>query len=116
MSRIYIAGPMTGIPQFNFPAFKEVKELFDARGWEVYCPAHTFTTTTGFDASKCSHGTTEEVLAQIPDFNYRTRMLQCLAMVAKCEYIHLLSGWEHSKGAKAEYALAQALNLWTVSY
>lgn len=35
----YIAGPMTGYPQFNFPRFKEINDLFTAHGLRTLNPA-----------------------------------------------------------------------------
>ena len=37
--RIYIAGPMRGIPKYNFPLFDEAEKLLRQDGWEVSNPA-----------------------------------------------------------------------------
>jgi hypothetical protein len=39
MTRAYIAGPMTGLPEFNFPAFHAAAASLRARGFEVENPA-----------------------------------------------------------------------------
>ena len=36
---IYIAGPMTGFPEFNFPAFFAAQAELEAKGWQVFNPA-----------------------------------------------------------------------------
>ena len=36
---IYIAGPMRGIEDFNFPAFDRQEELLEKQGWRVINPA-----------------------------------------------------------------------------
>ena len=36
---IYIAGPMRGIEDFNFPAFDRQEELLKKQGWVVINPA-----------------------------------------------------------------------------
>ena len=37
--RVYLAGPMTGLPQFNFPAFDNAEKDLQARGYDVVPPA-----------------------------------------------------------------------------
>lgn len=39
MKRIYIAGPMTGLRELNFPAFNAEAARLRAAGWEVLNPA-----------------------------------------------------------------------------
>ena len=42
MRRIYIAGPMTGQPEFNFPAFHAVAARLRQAGAEAINPAESF--------------------------------------------------------------------------
>lgn len=37
--RYYLAGPMSGRPQFNFPLFYEVSAVLRARGFDIISPA-----------------------------------------------------------------------------
>ena len=37
--RVYVAGPMTGIPQFNYPAFIELQSKLEADGYDIVSPA-----------------------------------------------------------------------------
>ena len=63
MTRVYIAGPMSGIPQFNFPLFVEVAKRLRERNIDVVSPVDLDTelgidkealSSTDGDASKIS--------------------------------------------------------------
>ena len=45
--KVYIAGPMSGLPELNHPAFFEVAEAFEEGGWEVFNPAELDETVYG---------------------------------------------------------------------
>lgn len=89
--RIYIAGPMTGHPEHNFPAFHAAAERLHEAGWEVVNPADNFGGRT--DLPRSSYLRADVVL-----------LLQCDALA-------MLPGWETSPGAKLEYLLARQLQL-----
>lgn len=98
-ARVYIAGPMRGKPQFNYPAFSEAERELKKLGYEVINPA-----TMGD-----KYGTAEEINA---DRALLERlMLDELRVVATCDAIYLLRGWEKSVGARRELALALQLDL-----
>lgn len=46
--KLYLGGPMTGYPEFNFPAFHAAAAVLRADGHEVWSPAE-FDLTEGFD-------------------------------------------------------------------
>lgn len=89
-SLIYLAGPMSGIAEFNHPAFHAAAARLRADGHQVVNPAEI-----NPDTSK----TWEECMR---------RDLQALA---DCSSLALLPGWENSKGARLEYDVAQALGM-----
>ena len=40
--RIYVAGPMTGIKDYNQQAFRNITDLLRSEGWEVISPIDKF--------------------------------------------------------------------------
>jgi hypothetical protein len=102
MARVYIAGPMRGYPQFNFPAFDAARDAWAARGWEVVSPADMDRTLDG--VQECN-----PTPDQIHSFaHYMRRDINALLTV---DAIAFLPGWEASTGANVEKVVAQALNL-----
>lgn len=85
---IYICGPMTGIKDFNRPAFNIIAALLEEGGDVALNPA--------------------VLPSGLSQFQY---MDICLAMLRSAEAILLLNGWELSSGAQAEVALAHKLGL-----
>lgn len=97
---VYIAGPMTGLPEFNFPAFDRAAELLAANGHLVLNPAQ-MDRDVGFDPS--SSVASSEFL--------RDAMRRDLSAICGAEAIAMLPGWEHSAGARIEWTLAAHLGL-----
>lgn len=87
--RIYIAGPMTGHPQLNFPAFHAAANQLRADGWRVANPADN-----GGD-----------------DAPYEEYLRRGLRMLLDCQAICLLPGWPTSHGARLEERVARSLKL-----
>lgn len=86
--KIYIAGPMSGLPDFNRAAFNEAAYIKACYGHVVLNPA-------------VLPGGLEQ----------REYMDICCAMVRSADTIFMLNGWENSPGARAEHALAEKLEL-----
>lgn len=108
--KIYLAGPMRGIPEFNFPAFFAAAEKLRAEGHEVFNPAERDNQKHGVDISKGNLAGCEEVAAKEHGFSLREALGADLAWIcAEAEGIALLPGWERSMGARAELATAEAL-------
>lgn len=92
--KIYIAGPMTGYRDHNFPAFeKEAREL-RAVGHEVLSP------------HEVDHGETEETRGSKSWCDY---LKEDLKVFLECDAIYMLRGWDKSKGAMVELDLALKL-------
>lgn len=108
--KIYVAGPMRGYPDFNFPAFHEASAKLRAEGHIVFSPAEKDQAVHGEDFGKGSDGTLESL--KDTGFSLRRALGDDTAWIcAEGEGIYMLKGWEASKGAKAEHALAEALGL-----
>ncbi len=88
---IYISGPMTGHPEYNFPAFEQAANRLRAIGFEVTSP-HEF--GEGGDKSWA---------------DYLRKDL--IAMLTDCNAVATLPGWEQSRGAMLEVHVAAALGM-----
>ena len=106
---IYLAGPMQGVPEFNFPRFHAVAYALRQGGHTVFSPAEKDIERLGHDLSKGNiHGSLAVANAQ--GFSLRQALAEdtnFICLEANC--IVLLPGWEKSNGAQAEHRLAVAL-------
>lgn len=89
--KVYIAGPMTGLPDFNYPAFFKAAEALQAAGHEPINPAR-------------SEG--REGCA-----TWLHYMRASLRDIAEADGIALLPGWHDSRGACIEQRLGDDLGL-----
>lgn len=109
---IYVAGPMRGIPEFNYPAFNAAAAKLRAEGHTVFNPAEKDIEVHGTDISKGNEKGCLIEAAANHGFSLRRALRDDTAWI--CEHadaIALIQGWEQSKGAKAEKALGEALGL-----
>lgn len=88
MAKVYIAGPMTGLPEFNRPAFFAAMEDLAAGG------------DTPLSSAVLPDGLSEADYMAIG-----------IAMLQRADCIYMLQGWDSSEGARAELAYAQKLRL-----
>lgn len=110
--KIYLAGPMRGIPEFNFPAFNAASARLRSEGHEVFNPAERDNAHHGTDISKGNAAGCEEIAAKEHGFDLRVALGEDLAYIcAHADAVAVLPGWEKSKGAQAEVATAKALGL-----
>lgn len=110
--KLYISGPMRGYPEFNFPAFRNVAERLREAGHEVLSPVER-DEQSGFNPKGlCGF----ESLSGL-DFDLREALAaDCRMICEEADGVYVLPGWEHSKGARAEVALARALGLPVVRF
>tara|TARA_Y100001937_G_scaffold66924_1_gene91496 strand:+ start:638 stop:1015 length:378 start_codon:yes stop_codon:yes gene_type:complete len=108
---IYVAGPMRGYEDFNYPAFHEAERILESIGWDVVNPAKMDAEELDkkegvdpltFDPHKSAED--QETLRHL-----LSRDLEAVAK--KCTAIYMLDGWEESRGALAEWQLARALGI-----
>lgn len=112
--KLYLAGPMTGVPHFNYPAFNSAAASLRADGHEVFNPAEHDVALFGKDISN-PDGDAHQATAE-HGFDGRAALKADLSWICEnAEGIALLPGWERSTGAKAERALADALGLQVVT-
>ncbi|MFY8322212.1 DUF4406 domain-containing protein [Pseudomonas aeruginosa] len=88
--RIYLAGPMTRLPEHNFPAFHTEAARLRSLGYQVENPAE--------------HG-------EIPGFKWADYLRLDLQKLLTCQAIALLPGWMDSKGARLEFTVATNLGM-----
>ena len=90
MSRIYIAGPMSGLPGLNYAAFNALAKKLRAKGHHVENPAEN---------------------PEPPGGAWSDYMRMAIAQLITCDTVVLLPGWSKSRGAKVENRLAIDLGL-----
>lgn len=105
---VYIAGPMRGYPEFNFPAFDKARDEFLQNGWNVISPAD-IDRAAKIDATKYPTGDAKEFDRRT--FVYRDFYALFLLAHLRNGSIAMLPGWEKSTGAGAEFFLARWLGL-----
>lgn len=88
--KVFISGPMSGIKDFNKPAFDKAEAYLTQAGFSVFNPARMH-----FDDAW-----THEEIMRID-----------LAALSQCDYILMLAGFEASIGAMQEYRYAMATGI-----
>ena len=88
MKRTYISGPMTGLPDANYPEFNRVARELRELGYQVENPAEN---------PRCD--------------SWAEYMRLAIAQLVQCDEIHMLRGWKQSRGARMEHGIARELGL-----
>jgi hypothetical protein len=86
---IYLSGPMTGHPEWNYPAFHAAAQRLRTAGHDVFSPAENF----GGDVTR-------------PRADHMRKNIEA---VLAADAVAVLPGWEQSKGARLEVAVAREI-------
>lgn len=91
---MYISGPMTSHPEYNFPLFNATADMLRTRGYTVENPA-----TKGV----------------IDGWEWEDYLRYDLRALSHCDAIYTLPGWQESRGARLEVHVATELGMiWLV--
>ena len=85
--KIFISGPISGMPDYNRAAFIAVQRALEAAGHAVMNPVML-------------HG------ARPDAFSHADYIRVCLAMIDICDALLMLPDWQGSVGATTEFAYA----------
>lgn len=86
----YISGPMTGLPDFNRQAFLDAEKKLTKNGFVCFNPARVFLDD---------------------DATWEDYMREDIKALLECQSVFMLPGWEGSRGALLEHAIAESLGL-----
>ena len=86
---VYVSGPMTGLPDHNYPAFATAATRLRELGYDVLNPGETAGGATHLDRD--------------------TYMKIDISYVSAADAVALLPGWADSNGANLEVLVARAL-------
>jgi hypothetical protein len=88
--RIYISGPMSGLPRLNWPLFNRTAVRLRNQRWDVVNPV---------------------AINNDPEAEWLDCIAADLVAMKGCTAICMLPGWEKSFGAQIEHLAAQKLGL-----
>ncbi len=90
MKRIYVAGPMSGYEQHNFPLFNHYAARLRSLGYDVVNPVD---------------------INPDPGTPWEECMKKDIVQLLTCDSVAVLPGWECSRGASLEVSIAKALGM-----
>lgn len=93
--KLYVSGPMTGIEDFNYPAFHAASAALRDQGYEVTSPAEQ-----------------DETSGLIPGTSRWEDFVKWdLHVMLTCDAIALMEGWRRSRGARLEHFVAMEIGM-----
>lgn len=96
--KYYLAGPMSGIPKFNFPAFYAAAEDLRNAGHDIISPAELDDTEHAGEAMASESGVITDSSATWGECLGRDVRI----VADECDGIVFLPGWQKSRGARLE--------------
>jgi hypothetical protein len=88
--KVYISGPMTGLPGFNFPAFNTAARRLASQGHKTVNPANK---------------------GIVDGWEWSDYLRHDVRLLTECDAIYLLHGWRDSRGARLEEHIARELGM-----
>lgn len=105
-AKVYLAGPMTGIPKFNFPAFLEAAGKLREMGHEVVSPAELDMEDVSNTAMQSEDGKLSED-GTTSGHTFGDFLARDVKIVAdEVDGVVCLPNWFKSKGARLEVYVA----------
>lgn len=92
---VYLSGPMSGLPDLNYPTFNAAARALRRLGYSVVNPAEFKTKTDGMSEAEA----------------WRAYMQVDIKALVDCDGIVMLPGWPESRGATLERSIAQGLDM-----
>jgi len=108
VTRVYIAGPMSGHEDLNFPAFHAAAAEYRTRGAFVINPAE-------INSAEVQTAMSGTLTAEQYHAHWARCMKKGINALMTCDGIVMLPGWQKSRGAKLERHIARNLGL-TITY
>lgn len=106
--KLYLAGPMTGIPQFNFPAFALWATALRSRGYMVVSPHEE----DPEDVQQAAWASPDGDPSKLPSHDTSlVTALRNVEAIGQCDGLALLSDWHKSGGTIHEIATATRFRL-----
>lgn len=106
--KLYIAGPMSGYPQFNYPAFYAAATMLRDLGYDVVSPAEMDSVELQKLAMKSKDGSFKDI--EGANETWGDMLARDVKLVADVvDGVCLLNGWEASRGARLEAFVAASV-------
>jgi|ERR1019366_6855530 hypothetical protein len=95
-NKLYLSGPMTGVPDLNRPAFAKAAKALRKKGYRVVNPP--------------------ELDKNSPQRSWEGCLRRDIAELLDCDKIALLPRWRKSRGAALEVHIGKALKYFIRTY